>query len=94
MNLQESQKLENAIMEFIQERLNRSTKLVTDKEFEAASIFIQDAADLTVLLDVNKNSSGKLQIVSFFHACEKLDQGLKDDVYALCMEKGFGQYLN
>lgn len=94
MNLQEAQKFETAISEFIQDRLERSTKLVNDKDFEAASIYIQDAADLTVLLDQHKTSSGRLQIVSFINACNKLEEGLKDDVYALCMERGFGQYLN
>lgn len=93
MNKVESQKFEQAVTSFTQDRLDRANKSIAAQDFSAASIFLQDAADVAVLVDVNKNSQNLLQITSFIKGCQDLEEVLRDDLLLYLVEQGFQNYI-
>lgn len=93
MNKVESQKFEQAVTNFTQDRLARANKSIEAQDFSAASIFLQDAADVAVLVDVNKNSQNLMQITSFIKGCDDLEEVLKDDILLYLYEQGFQNYI-
>jgi len=93
MNKVESQKFEQVVTDFTQDRLSRANKAIAAQDFNAAAIFLQDAADIAVLVDVNKNTQNLLQITSFIKGCEDLEEVLKDDLLLYLYEQGFQNYI-